>query len=312
MTNILAMMKRHCWPTTPHSPTHNHLGFLPVPVCGDHGSWPPPETFPTPLAFWGQGTRCRRFSGGFPCRPSLPSRWMSSCTHTNTDSEDNVSSHGSSGCICLPRDWRNEHFCPENGDKYVSDNDIWNTDRHTGCFVQDELELHSWKLWGLTLWILSALILPVCLTCGPRHKSINGPHLQFRTVASWTGQELHLQYSQKTTAIGGLTCKRWWLGWWPSRSGCGTWTCCTAKRTMTCFTSAAWTVKVWHQHFTWSFWIPWTSPATSPSWFPVSQTAVSPSWFSCTGSPGRESHCWRRPCEERAPTPAWRQCCVNI
>lgn len=32
----------------------------------------------------------------------------------------------------------------------------------------------------LTLWILRALIFPVCLTWGPRHKSIKGPHLQCR------------------------------------------------------------------------------------------------------------------------------------
>lgn len=37
------------------------------------------------------------------------------------------------------------------------------------------------KTKRLTLWILSALIFPVCLTWGPRHKSIKGPHLKYRT-----------------------------------------------------------------------------------------------------------------------------------
>lgn len=39
--------------------------------------------------------------------------------------------------------------------------------------------MHSY--FKLTLIILRALIFPVCLTCGPLQRSINGPHLYAKT-----------------------------------------------------------------------------------------------------------------------------------
>lgn len=136
-----AQLLTHCTTQPPaplplHTPTHtrHHLGLVPVLVFGDHGSWPPPETFPIPSAFWGQGTRSRRFSGEFPCRPSLPSRWMSSCTRAQTQTARAMLVFMVPLGASSPRDWRNERLCSGNGDKHVPGGDIWNTDQHTSWF----------------------------------------------------------------------------------------------------------------------------------------------------------------------------------
>lgn len=55
------------------------------------------------------------------------------------------------------------------------------------CLLQDSqgtIHYAPLKREKLTLWILRALIFPVCLTWGPRHKSIKGPHLKCRMFLS--------------------------------------------------------------------------------------------------------------------------------
>lgn len=132
MMNIFNPFQNHCT-TQPHP---QPSGPVPVLVCGDRGSWPPPETFPTPSAFWGQGTRCRRFSGGSPCRPSPPSTWRSSSTQrTDTETTRTMLVFMVPLGASSPRDRHNESFCSGNGDKYVPGGDIWNTDQHELFFV---------------------------------------------------------------------------------------------------------------------------------------------------------------------------------
>ena len=55
---------------------------------------------------------------------------------------------------------------------------------------------HSERGLYLTFVMVAALILPVCRTCGPRQRSIRGPHLQYKFVIYWicTNNITLLQY----------------------------------------------------------------------------------------------------------------------
>lgn len=71
-------------------------------------------------------------------------------------------------------------------------------------FLKDVSDLNQW-VW-LTLVTMAALTLPVWRTCGPRQRSMSGPHLQVRKVSS-TQQQYELCHMHLYTVVVGVVTR---------------------------------------------------------------------------------------------------------